>query len=115
MQNRPPDSVAVSLREIRLYQTVLVYEANAAKWHCLPRAYTDTELPKRCQPIRHDALTARFIERRLCAVSNDDGESRLPSCNRSRQSGWTTTGNEHLGFVSEFAHRYYQRTSTICE
>ena len=107
MQNRPPDSVAGSVREIRLDQSVLVLEANAAKWHCFPRTYTDTELPKRCQPIRHDAFAARFVDRRLRAVSDGDVESRLPSCNRSRQSGWTTTGNEHLGFLDGFAHRCY--------
>jgi hypothetical protein len=70
----------------------------------LPGANGDAELAKCCQAIRHDTLTARFVDRRLRAVNDGDGKTRLSSCNSSRQSSGATTSNQHLSFSQGFVH-----------
>jgi hypothetical protein len=39
----------------------------------------------------------------------------LPGCNRSRQSGGASAGNQHLGMPNGFVHGLYQRSSTSSE
>src|SRR5208283_568345 len=109
MQNWAPNSVARTVREIRLHLNIVVKETNAAKWRCLPGVDMSAELAKCCQAIRHDALTTRFVDRRLRAVNDGDGKTRLPNCNRSRQSSGSSAGHQHVGFPDGFVHGLYQR------
>src|ERR1017187_8347485 len=69
MQNRAPNSITSPVREIRLHLCVVIKETNAAKWRSLLGAYTDAELAKCRQAIRHDALAARFVDGRVRAVN----------------------------------------------
>ena len=112
MQNCAPNSVACPVREIRLHLSVAVRETNAAKWRCLPGTYTNAQLAKRCQAIRHDAFAARFVDGRLRAVNDGDSKTRLSSRNGRRQSGGTPAGNEHFGVKNGLDHCLYQRSRT---
>ena len=115
MQDRAPNSIAGTMREIRLHLILGVKEANAAKRRCLSGTYGNAQLAKCCQAVRHDALAAGFVDGRLCAVNDGDLKTRLSSCDGSRQSGGASAGNQHFSLTDGFGHCLYHRSSTSSE
>jgi hypothetical protein len=91
VKNGSPHTDPTLPRKPRFHRSRLVQEANSTEWLALARIYRNAQLTKRRQCARHQSFSARFVDRRLCAVSDCDLEAFPSRSDGHGQSCWASS------------------------
>src|SRR5271166_626406 len=104
MQGGAPYTESGAALETSLDLLRAIDEPYACKPHALPAVQVHTQIAERREPIRHNAFTARLVDRRMRSVGKDHIEPRLAQRQRSCQSGGTTADDANLCLLDRVSH-----------
>jgi hypothetical protein len=75
----------------------IIHKTYAAKRRPMLGPQLHADATQGCQPIRHQAFAASFVDGRSSPIRDNNLKAALTSCKRSSQSGWTATNYDDVG------------------
>src|SRR5689334_23720965 len=95
MQHSSSHSYTAGARKLRARSNASIDELDATEGCDLRNPHT--KLLQRVNPVGHQALTARFADRRLRLLYQRHRKALLADRNRGREPGWAAANNEDVG------------------
>jgi hypothetical protein len=105
MQYRAANTQTMSCGKTGFGRRSVFHEANAVKWKTVADVRGDTEAGQRRHAVGHEALAARFVDRRLRAIGDHNLEAAPARSDRRGQPGGTAADHEDVGFTRQPVHR----------
>jgi hypothetical protein len=96
MQNRATNSNADTTRKLRLYKIFPTQKANTTERRMFASFECNAQDAQGLQRIRHETLTASFVDGRLGYVGHGDVHSLLSCSDGCRESRWTTADDKNI-------------------
>jgi hypothetical protein len=96
VQQRTTDTDAIAARKTRVDCFLIAQESDSAEWETNTRRQFDAQGTQCGEPVRHDALSARFVNRWPRTVGERDRKACSASCDSSRKSCRSSTNDEYF-------------------
>jgi hypothetical protein len=99
MQVGSTNAACSLMRKARLRGLLAVEKSDASERVARRSRNRDTQIAQCRKAVGHQALSTGLIDRRNCAIGNDDAQAVTPGSNRSHESSRTAADDEDVNRI----------------